>query len=88
MNRSRVRFHLRGSDVASAYEVTRQQSHRGAPAPAGRLLLQRGLRVSQPSLLHNALSDEGYLPVEEEEAGHTVPSNQAELLFQTLLDSS
>ena len=41
--------------------------------------------MSQPPLLHDALGDEGYLPIEEEEAGHVVPGNQVELLLQALL---
>ena len=41
--------------------------------------------MGQPPLLNDALGDEGYLPVEEQEAGHAVPGNQAELLLQALL---
>ena len=58
------------------------------PRPLPWPLLQRGLRVGQPPLLRDALCYQGYLPVEEQEAGHAVPGYQAELLLQTLLDPS
>ena len=86
MNRSRVRFHLSGVDVADADEVAHQQGDRGAAAPARRSLLQRRLRISQTLLLHDGLGKQHDLPVEEEEPREPVHAYQPELLFKTLPD--
>ena len=63
-----------GVNVADADEIAGQQGHRGSPAPARRPLLQRCLRVRQPTLLHDLLGQDDYLPVKQQEAGQTVPA--------------
>ena len=72
--------------MADADEVTRQQCHRGTPAPARRPFLQGRLRVGQPLLPHDFLGQQDNLTVEQQEPGQAVALNQPELLVQPLLN--
>ena len=82
MKRSRVRSHSNGIDVADADEVAREQGHGRAAPSSGRPLLHRRFGADHASLLHDSASDEGDLPVEQEEARQPVSLYQVELLAQ------
>ena len=71
--------------MADADEVADEEGHGGAAPPSRRTFLHGGLRVHQAPLFHDAMGEEGYLPVQKEEAGQVEATDEPELLVEALL---